>query len=129
MFREGVLFQNLYQKCCTRILKFLLAVREINISEPGYSKIKSTLMAHLITSPWLAKQMPYSSVYRSDFDQKFPSSQTSISYLPPFPGKLDQKLDFDNPYYASTYRADFSKELTLPKTFNNQKYTRNWAYI
>ena len=86
-------------------------------------------MAHLITSPWLAKQMPYSSVYRSDFDQKYPSSQIYTSYLSPIPGKMDQNLDFKHPYYASTYRADFSMELTLPKAFNNQKYTRNWSCI
>ena len=86
-------------------------------------------MAHLITSPWLAKQMPYSSVYRSDFDQKYLSSQIYAPYLPPNPGKMDQNLNFNLPYYASTYRADFSKELSLPKAFNNQKFTRNWSCI
>ena len=87
-------------------------------------------MAHVITSPWLLKQTPYSSIYTSDFDQKYPLNQSSIPYLPPAPGKSHQALECNKQYYyASTYRADYSRQLTLPRTFNNQKHTRNWASV
>ena len=86
-----------------------------------------TLMSQEFTKNWLQNQAPYSSLYTNDFYQKYPrvfNGQPSASF-----GTEQDSNHWKNKnyYYASTYRADFSEQPSLPRTFNNMKSTKNWA--
>ena len=87
-------------------------------------------MAHSFISTWLEKQTPYATIYASDFDQKYPMNPRNDGpYLPPATQNPYESIEYKNYYYASTYRADFSGQPTLPKTYNNQKFTKNMASL
>lgn len=108
-----------------------------------------TLMSNDFTATWLERKIPYSSMYTSDFDQKYPKA----SNLPSGTEKL-QKRNWETAFYghgveqkpsetygdgwdstqpifgyASTYRADFTGTPILPRTFNNMNKTKNRACL
>ena len=64
----------------------------------------STLMSQDFTATWLKSKKPYSSLYTSDFDQKYPNPNNSSTYLPSGLQSQNDIWENKNYYYASTYR-------------------------